>query len=88
MKTEVCCDRMRFDLEQKCSQHQSRWDCPDNLIHRWDDGTYAIIVHDGGCSAVVINYCPFCGELVGGFEYGQDETEGLTRHQVPDPDDL
>jgi hypothetical protein len=56
-----CCDDMKRHLTHKCEDH-SKYECPDHLIDRWDDGTTGIIVHDGGSSLIVINYCPWCGK--------------------------
>lgn len=57
-----CCARMRDFADGACpADIHERWDCPDCLIHRREDGAYGIIVHDGGTSAVVIGFCPWCG---------------------------
>ena len=58
----VCCERMAFDLAQQCDMHADRFDCPDALIERREDGYHGIIVHDGGASSVQIAYCPWCGK--------------------------
>jgi hypothetical protein len=42
--------------------HADRFDCPDALIERREDGYHGIIVHDGGASSVQIAYCPWCGK--------------------------
>jgi hypothetical protein len=51
---------MDYDLSQKCEMHQNRDDCPDALI-KTVRGGYALIIHDGGASAVEISFCPWCG---------------------------
>jgi hypothetical protein len=57
-----CCERMDYDLEQQCDQHPDRYDCPDALISYTPEyREYGLIVHDGGHSTVVIEYCPWCG---------------------------
>jgi hypothetical protein len=58
---EFCCRWMREDLERTCEQHPDRLDCPDALIHRQSDGSYGIIIHDGGSSVARILVCPWCG---------------------------
>ncbi len=55
-----CCDRMDYDLNQKCDQHKDRYACPDALINRVRGG-YGLIVHDGGSSVIEIAFCPWCG---------------------------
>jgi len=58
----ICCDRMRSNLQHTCDQHESPYDCPDKLVVYWpNSGTYGLIVHDGGQSAVEISFCPWCG---------------------------
>ena len=58
--TMHCCDRMDFDLSQKCDLHDRRADCPDALIDIVKGG-YGLIVHDGGSSVIEIGFCPWCG---------------------------
>src|SRR5580700_6803620 len=55
-----CCERMDWDLDQKCDMHKNRYDCPDFLIAVVRGG-YGLIVHDGGSSVIQINFCPWCG---------------------------
>lgn len=53
---------MAEDLESTCEQHPDRWDCADALIGHWpESGEYGLIIHDGGSSMVIINFCPWCG---------------------------
>jgi len=54
---------MKFDLEQICPQHGSRFDCPDALIAEANGG-FGLIVHDGGQSFITISFCPWCGTKV------------------------
>ena len=58
MKT--CCDRMAYDLAQKCEVHATRSDCPDALIARVRGG-FGLLVHDGSGSVIEISFCPWCG---------------------------
>ena len=57
----ACCDRMRFDLEQTCDQHDDPRDCPDHLIYVDREGNYSLPVRDSGHSVVAIRFCPWCG---------------------------
>jgi len=56
-----CCDMIRINSELKCMIHKNTFDCPDTLVHHSWDGDFGIIIHDGGGSYTVINYCPWCG---------------------------
>lgn len=59
--TEICCERMGYDLQHICSDRPDRFDCPDALLTRTRNG-FGIIVHDGGTSAIEIAHCPWCGK--------------------------
>ncbi|HJX48173.1 MAG TPA: hypothetical protein VJ375_10015 [Gaiellaceae bacterium] len=49
-------------VSTECEQHPDRWDCADALVGHWPNyREYGLIVHDGGSSMIVIDYCPFCG---------------------------
>jgi len=49
-------------LNFKCPDHNDRFGCPDCLIHYVEEiREYGIIVHDGGTSFIVIQFCPWCG---------------------------
>jgi len=57
-----CCQRMGEAVDYRCGQHPDPFECPDCLIYyepRFDE--YGIIVHDGGSSFALIDFCPFCG---------------------------
>lgn len=42
--------------------HAEKYDCPDALIDYWPDSKeFVILIHDGGCSGLVISFCPWCG---------------------------
>jgi hypothetical protein len=57
-----CCDVMRGEVERRCEQHPDRYDCPDFLIQYSPKlREYGLIVHDGGCSSILIAFCPWCG---------------------------
>jgi len=59
--SDACCKRMAYDLNRQCSRHANRFECPDALIYRKADGSYGLIVHDGGRSFIAIAFCPWCG---------------------------
>jgi hypothetical protein len=57
-----CCERMEERLKLDCSQPEDVFECPDSLVYYADrSNEYGLIVHDGGTSYVVIEYCPWCG---------------------------
>jgi hypothetical protein len=59
---EHCCGDMEERLKFECSQHKDRFECPDSLVlHSADLDEYALIIHDGGSSSILIKYCPWCG---------------------------
>lgn len=66
---EYCCEDLKHHSETPCDSflpdgkpfHHDRYECPDALIDRYKNGTTGIIIHDGGTSMVIINYCPWCG---------------------------
>jgi len=59
---KYCCKQMSFRINQTCDDRTDPFDCPDNLIYRSEEGDkYGIIIHDGGGSFVLIEYCPWCG---------------------------
>ena len=51
---------MAEDLAQVCDLHPDRFCCPDALVAEVNGG-YGLIIHDGGQSAILIAYCPWCG---------------------------
>jgi hypothetical protein len=57
-----CCATLTDQVNQRCDQHESLFDCPDALIDfsaRFQE--YGLIVRDGGTSSVKIAFCPWCG---------------------------
>jgi hypothetical protein len=60
-KYKHCCERMAIDFAQKCGQHPDRFDCPDMFFDQLKNGSYGLIVYDGGRSVVKIAFCPWCG---------------------------
>lgn len=75
-----CCNQMREKIFYKCHQHSNIFDCPDNLIYydeKFDE--YGLIIHDGGESYMIINFCPWCGAKFPDSKRGEwfDELEKL-----------
>jgi hypothetical protein len=49
-------------VNQRCDIHPDVFDCPDQLIYySTHTDAYGLIIHDGGSSFSVINFCPWCG---------------------------
>ena len=58
-----CCSKRAEAVTSMCNDHKNRFDCPDCLIHYAEkSGEYGIIIHDGGTSFAVIQFCPWCGK--------------------------
>ncbi|WP_206185881.1 hypothetical protein [Sphingosinicella sp. BN140058] len=64
---------MAGDLNRTCDRHSDRSDCPDALIARLGDGSYGLIIHDGGSSVMAIAFCPWCGTRL---PEGEEEVSG------------
>gem|GEM_PF-1314340 len=57
-----CCGVMESELGRECEDHSDAFDCPDCIVYYSKQlGEYGILIHDGGSSYSVINYCPWCG---------------------------
>lgn len=57
-----CCEQMKRQIEFSCTEHASAFDCPDCLVtytEKFDE--YGLIIHDGGTSFLLIQFCPWCG---------------------------
>lgn len=57
-----CCQAMIQQISYQCEQHESKFDCPDQLVsynEKFDE--YSLIIHDGGSSILRIHFCPWCG---------------------------
>jgi hypothetical protein len=52
---------MAANLNQVCDMHSDRFECGDNLVYAASDGTFGLIIHDGGSSFVEIRFGPWCG---------------------------
>lgn len=56
-----CCPTMGYHVEQRCSSGHDIFECGDNVIVERKDGSFGIIIHDGGTSSYDIQFCPWCG---------------------------
>lgn len=61
IKRKICCEMMENNTTNHCSVHTNPFECPDCLIYIDKYNRYGIIIHDGGESFVLIDYCPWCG---------------------------
>lgn len=80
--TSPCCDRMAYDLGQRCDHHADRKACPDAMIAPVNDG-YGLYVRDGedgyAESVIEIAYCPWCGAKlppIGPLDLSADPPDG------------
>jgi hypothetical protein len=89
---EHCCMVMAKKCSDlpACDVHDSKWDCPDCLIHYDRDvGEYGIIVHDYPRSWIPIQSCPWCGmrlkrareEILSGDLLGKNAHGRLRSHE-------
>jgi hypothetical protein len=79
LSSNPCCGVMEAELERKCEEHPEPFDCPDQIVYYSAEFTeYGIIVHDGGSSYSVIDFCPWCGNQLprSKRETGSLEKEG------------
>ncbi|WP_083321008.1 DUF6980 family protein [Hymenobacter glacialis] len=57
-----CCEQMVSQVTHSCETHPDPFHCPDTLVHQSvNNGTYGLIIHDGGSSFISISFCPWCG---------------------------
>lgn len=72
-----CCIGMELAVNTVCTKHESRFDCPDAVMHYFDgSGNYGLLIHDGGSSYFKIYFCPWCGKEL---PISKDETEKQRR---------
>jgi hypothetical protein len=68
-----CCGVMAAELERECTDHPEPFDCPDHIVYYSKQlYEYGILIHDGGSSYSLINYCPWCGTKLASLK-NQDE---------------
>jgi hypothetical protein len=79
---------MRAQVEHVCDEHGTADDCPDKLVGlslRFQE--YGLLVHDGPePSAVLIDYCPWCGTRLPESQRDRWFDE-LERRGLDNPDD-
>lgn len=77
-EASYCCAMMSRQLRQRCEQHASRWDCPDQVVIVLRDGTYGLPVRTGenasASSVVSVWHCPWCAVPLPGH---QDHVPGV-----------
>ena len=57
-----CCKSMTQAVTFQCEQHSGAWACADALVGYLPKfNEYGLIIHDGGTSISLIQYCPWCG---------------------------
>ncbi len=57
-----CCMMMADKVSESLDEEgEIKYDDPEVIINKWDEGFYGIPVHNDGATMVVINYCPWCG---------------------------
>ncbi|MFR8143659.1 MAG: DUF6980 family protein [Clostridia bacterium] len=57
-----CCRRMEENVNQTCKEHSNMFECLEQIItYNRKFNEYGIIIHDGGKSYLLIEYCPWCG---------------------------
>ncbi|AKD02449.1 hypothetical protein POKO110462_16570 [Pontibacter korlensis] len=57
-----CCMMMADKVHESLDEDgEVKYDDPDVIINKWDEGLYGIPVYNGSATMVVINYCPWCG---------------------------
>ena len=55
------CVHVADQVTDRCSVHESPWQCPDTLVVRTESGEYGLPIRDGGSSCSLISYCLWCG---------------------------
>lgn len=62
-----CCASLERAMQacKECSE-LNVFGCPDQLIGKFSDGRYGILIHDGGSAMSVIRFCPWCGAKLPG----------------------
>ncbi len=59
--SEACCVDMASHLFQHCNDHPDPFQCSDQLVVKLHRDMYGLVIHDGGHSIMMIDYCPWCG---------------------------
>ncbi len=59
---DFCCVFMAHKVSESLNKKgEIKYNDYDVIIHKWNDGTFGIPIHDGGSSIIEINFCPWCG---------------------------
>ncbi|GAA5039126.1 hypothetical protein HNP84_003491 [Thermocatellispora tengchongensis] len=67
-----CCESMARQMAWHCDDHEDAFDCPDALVSfNARSQEYGLIVHDGGTSVIVIDFCPWCGSRLSVSQRGR-----------------
>ena len=54
---------MEYFVNYKCDIHPNIFECPDNIIcFNEEKEVHGVIIHDGGTSFILIDFCPWCGK--------------------------
>lgn len=57
-----CCMMLADKVYESLDEDgETKYDDPEVIINKWDEGLYGIPVHNGSATMVLINYCPWCG---------------------------
>lgn len=57
---KYCCDKMQCFIRKK--ENGVPYDSDDIIDYSPQLDEYGIVVHDSGCSYIIIKYCPWCGK--------------------------
>lgn len=52
---------MEEQLQNTCDDHDDPYECSDIVVVQMYGEWFGLPVHDGGRSAITIDYCPWCG---------------------------
>ena len=55
---EYCCEQMKYFI----SRNDSEFSSDDIIYYIPEFDEYGIVIHDGGSSFIIIEYCPWCGK--------------------------
>lgn len=56
----ICCQELADQLANTCDDHDDPYECPDIVVVQNNDW-FGLPIHDGGRSAITIDFCPWCG---------------------------
>lgn len=64
--SSFCCVVMANSISNSIDDSGNvKYDDAGVIMHKWEDGTFGIPIHDGGFSIIKIKYCPWCGSKLG-----------------------